>query len=266
MVVAGSQGRVAAIDFAAASRVACVTDPAENAQLTRVAPGQLISILGTDLAPAAPFTPPGGVAGSTASLGVFFNGGAAPVLYTSAQQINVQVPFELAGAGTVQMQVVSQNTAGSAPETRTLAVVDRQPALFLSRAALDSQIPGYSTCGGKVVVGEAAVAFNADETVNDCANPAEAGSAVTVLLGGFGVTTPSMATGTIVAGPPVPLAPSLDPGPFTGTQTMATESLPGTISGVAQVQLRGGALQQLLIDPALGGVPLRERVIVIWTR
>jgi len=268
-VGAGSNGTVASIDFSASSRLACLTDPADNAQLSSVAPGQLVALFGADLAPAAPYTPAGGVAQSSNALGVFFNGIPAPILYSSAQQINVQVPYEIAGASAVQMQMLSQQIASPVSATRTLGVVERQPAIFLSPAALESPFPGYSACGGATALGQAALALNADGTVNDCANPAVAGSAVTVFLGGFGPATPALGTGVIAQGPAAALAPSLTPGPFTGTTVIATTNLPGSITGVAQVQLQagGGAGENVLLNgPTLAGTPLRERVILIWTR
>ena len=255
VVVAGSNGTVAAIDFNAAPRVACVADPADNVQLTSVAPGQLLSIFGADIA-----------SPSSGTSGVLFNGLAAPVLYSSAQQINVQVPYEIAGASSVNMQVTSSKIVNPFTESRTLAVVDRQPAIFLSPAALLSPVPGYSVCGGALKQGAAALALNADGSINDCTNPAIEGSTVTVLLGGFGVTTPALLTGVAAPGAPQSVSPPLDPGPFTGTSVLATQTLPGASTGVAQVELRSGALSQLLIDPEFGGVPLRERVILIWTK
>jgi len=117
-----------------------------------------------------------------------------------------------------------------------------------------------------VEFGQAALALNADGTVNDCTNPAIAGSAVTIFLGGFGPAAPALATGAIANGTAVALSPSLDPGPFTGTTVIATKSLPGSITGVAQVQLQAGGQTALLNGPTLAGTPLRERVILIWTR
>ena len=261
-VVAGSNGTVAVVDFSASSRVSCLTDPADNAQLNSVAPGQLLALFGTDLAAA------GGVATSSNTFGIFFNGVPAPILYSSAQQINVQVPFEIAGATTVQMQVLSQQIPNPVSETHTLGVVARQPSIYLSQAALMDPFPGYSTCGGVALLGQTALALNADGTVNDCTNPAAVGSEVTVFLNGFGVMVPALATGAIAQSPSVSLAPSLNPGSFTGTTLIAMTSVPGSISGLAQVQLQDGASGGgvLLNGPSLAGTPLRERVILIWTR
>jgi uncharacterized protein (TIGR03437 family) len=265
-VTAGSHGTVASIDFSSSSRVACLTDPADNAQLRSVAPGQLISLFGANLAPAIPYIPAGGVVQSSNTFGVFFNGIPAPILYSSDQQINVQVPYEIAGASAVEMQILSKQIANAVSETRTLGVAERQPAIFLSPAALFSLFPGLSACGGTTAFGQAALALNADGTVNDCTNPAMAGSMVTVFLGGSGAVTPALGTGIIAPGPAVDLAPSLDPGPFTGTAVLSTMSLPGAITGVAQVRLRAGGNFALLEEPTLAGTPLRERVILIWTR
>ena len=267
-VVAGSSGSVASVDFTASHRVACVVDPADNAQLISVAPGQLLTLFGAELGPVAPNVPAGGAAPSSMdSLGVFFNGIPAPILYSSQQQINVQVPFEMAGSASVQMQVVSKKIPNPVSETHTLAVVERQPAIFLSPAALLSQQPGYSTCESQILFGQTAMAINADGTLNDCSNPAISGSVVTVLVNGFGASTPALATGIVPPGPPSALTPSFTPGPFTGTTTIATQSLPGGISGVVQVQLRdGGQGATLLNGASLGGVLLRDRVIGIWVR
>lgn len=266
-VTAGSNGTVASLDFSSSPRVACLTDPADNAQLRSVAPGQLVSLFGANLAPAAVFNPPGGVAKSTEAFGVFFNGVAAPILYSSAQQINVQVPYEIAGASTVEMKVISAQIGNPVPsETRTLAVVQRQPAIFLSPVALESQLPGWAVCGDKQLFGQAALALNADGTLNSCENPATAGSAVTVFLNGFGPATPPLATGVIAPGPATAVTPALDAGPLTGTITLATKSLPGAITGVTQVQVQSGGQTTLFNGPSLAAIPTRERVILIWIR
>jgi uncharacterized protein (TIGR03437 family) len=270
-LTAGTNGTVASIDFSSGSRLTCVVDPADYTQLGAVAPGQLVSLFGTDLAPATPFIPPGGVAASSATFGVFFNGIPAPILYSAAQQVNVQVPFEIAGQTTVQMQVIDQQIPLSVSETLTLGVVDRDPAVFLSPAASGSPFPGYTVCGGIVAIGTAAVALNADGTLNDCTNPAISGSAVTVFLNGLGLVTPALATGAITQAPPVTLTPGVDAldgnlAPIIST----TRSVPGSISGLAQVQLPlppgAGPLAPFLVTPTVLGKTLRERLILVWTR
>ena len=50
-ITGGTNGTVAAVDFLSSSRLAYVVDPADNVQLRTVAPGQLLSLFGADLAP-----------------------------------------------------------------------------------------------------------------------------------------------------------------------------------------------------------------------
>jgi len=270
-LAAGTNSALASIDFSSSSRLACVADPADNVQLRTVAPGQLLSLFGADLAPASPFLPPGGVAASSATFGVFFNGIPAPILYSSAQQINVQVPYEIAGQATVQLQVIDKQIPLPVSETRTLGVVARQPAVFLSPAASGSPFPGYAVCGAMVAIGEPAVALNADGTLNDCTNPAIAGSVVTIFVDGLGPVTPALATGTIAQAPPVTLTPAVGALDSNLAPVITTtSSLPGSISGVAQVQFQvppgSGPLAPFIVTPTVGGNTLRERLILIWTR
>jgi uncharacterized protein (TIGR03437 family) len=253
-LVAGPNGAVASVDFAANTRLSCLVDPADNAQLRAVAPGQLLTLFGDDLAPAAPFTPPG-AATSTSDLGVFFNGVPAPILYAAGQQINVQVPFEIAGQATVQMQVVDKQIPLALTETRTLPLVERQPAVFLSPDGIESPFPGYSVCHGAVSIGTAAVALNADGTRNACDNPAVEGSVVTIFAEGLGQPTPPAVVGALDSR----LAPL----------TTATQAIPGA-AGVVQVQLTvPQPLNPALpfqFTPLVAGKNMRARLVLIWTR
>jgi uncharacterized protein (TIGR03437 family) len=270
VLFAGSNGKLVSVDFSSRSRLSCVVDPADSVQLSTVAPGQLLSIFGTDLAPATPFRPPAGVAASSSTFGVFFNGIPAPILYSAAQQINVQVPYEIAGLTTVQMKVIDRQITLPVSETLTLGVVKRQPAVFLTPAASGSLFPGYTVCGGVMAIGVAAVALNADGTLNDCGNPATAGSTVTVFVNGLDPGTPPLATGAIAAAPAVPLAPGVvasDPLLSPGDST--TLSVPGSITGVAQLRLQlpqGLRPGPYSVAVLAEGTLLRERLILVWTR
>ena len=267
-VVAGTNGTVAGIDFSASSRLACIADVTDNAQISSVTPGQLISLFGTDLAPAIPYVPPGGVEPSSSSLSVTFNGTPAPILYTSAQQVNLQVPYELAGQSSVEMQVTGTLTTVPVSESLTLAVVQRQPSVFLTADALESPVTGFTPCGSQVQLLEAAVALNADGTLNDCTNPAVGGSIVTIFLNGLGPTTPAQITGAITAEPAVSLTPAAAiSGPSSQVTAIATTTVPGSISGLTQVQLQLPQTVNRTVTAAitLAGTPTRETAILIWT-
>jgi uncharacterized protein (TIGR03437 family) len=209
------------------------------------------------------------VAASTSNFGVFFNGIAAPILYSSANQINLQVPYEIAGQSTVEMQLMSRETPLADSETITLAVDAQQPSVFLTAAAVNSALPAYTVCGGSVVFGVAAAALNADGTVNDCTNPARPGSTVTVFVNGMGQVTPALTTGAIAMPPAVQLSPGVtavdDDGP---NLAVATLTVPSAVEGIAQVQLQvpnvSPPLGAVTLVPALSGTVMRERVILIW--
>jgi uncharacterized protein (TIGR03437 family) len=270
-VTAGTNGAVASVDFLSAGRLACVADPADNVQLRTLAPGQLVSLFGEDLAPAASFVPPHGVSSSTSDFGVFFNGIPAPILYSSGQQINVQVPFEISGQTSVQMQIVNKQLPLPLSETHTFAVAERQPAIFLSTTALASPFPGYTQCGGTVSIGPAALAINPDGTVNDCAHPAIAGTSVTLFMNGAGQFTPALRTGIVAAPPPVTLTPGMVIlGPNLSPLKTTTQTLPGSLEGVEQIQLLAPAspasTTPFAFTPTLQGVDLRERLALIWVR
>jgi uncharacterized protein (TIGR03437 family) len=270
-VTAGNSGTVASVDFLSSSRLVCVEDPADHVQLRALAPGQLVSLFGTDLAPALPFIPASGVSASTDNFGVSFNGIPAPILYSSGQQINAQVPFELAGQTSAQMQIVDTRIPLHLAETRTFAVADRQPAIFLSMPGLTSLFPGWTQCGDTLSIGPAAIALNADGTLNDCTNPAVAGSTVTLFVNGLGQLTPNLTTGTAAAIPAVTLTPGvvfLDPN--LGSLTTTTKTIPGTLNGVEQVQFQvppaPASTTAYPATPTQLGVNLRERLALIWIR
>jgi hypothetical protein len=98
-IVAGEQ--VFTVSLSSLGRVAAICDTADDAKIVQVAPGQLITLYGTNLAPtgsapASPLFPT-----SFNGVAVTFNGTAAPLFYTSGTQINLQVPYEIAGQGQV---------------------------------------------------------------------------------------------------------------------------------------------------------------------
>ena len=113
-----------------------------------VVPGSLATIMGSNLA------------GTNVS--VTFDGLVAPLLYTGAQQINLQVPPGLGAKATAQL-VVTVDGVASAPQTVTLAAV--APGIFN---------PGI---------------LNQDNSVNGPNNPAPAGSIVQIYATGLGTGT-----------------------------------------------------------------------------
>jgi uncharacterized protein (TIGR03437 family) len=176
-------------------------------------------------------------------------------LYRSSEQINVQVPYEIAGQNSVEMEVV--NSTVGLMEREKIAVLPRQPSVFLAQDTMLSAVPGFY-CGDGVSGNAHALALNADGTLNTCTNGARPGSEVTIFLNGLGQTQPAQKTGAINPAPPVKLTPSV-----TGSGVLSTTTSPGSISGVVQVQLRATTSGFLEVAPMVAGVPAREP-IVIW--
>jgi uncharacterized protein (TIGR03437 family) len=185
------------VSFPPNGRVYAIADPADNARVVNVAPGQLLTLYGTNLAPSSPAAPSNGFPTSFNGVTVTFNGVPAPILYTSGIQINLQVPYEIAGQTQAAMQVSSQLAATPVSESYILGVSAIQPSVFLSAANFGGPIFGELACNGIMYPGVQALALNADGSVNSCTNPAAQGSAVSIFVNGLGVTSPSLSTGAI---------------------------------------------------------------------
>jgi uncharacterized protein (TIGR03437 family) len=137
------------------------------------APGSLITLFGenfsTGTASAAGYPLPETLAG----VRVILNGAPAPLLYVSPTQINAVVAADVwLGRG----GVIIQNGLGQNQQI-PITIAETAPELFI-----------WNT--GDVI------AFNADGTMNDAANPAAAGSVITVYLTGVGPVDPPVPTGS----------------------------------------------------------------------
>jgi uncharacterized protein (TIGR03437 family) len=147
-----------------------------------VAPGEIVAIKGIGLGPAAgvsftvdPVT--GKVDTTLAGTQVLFGAFAAPILYTSAGQVNAVVPYEIAGQSQVSVQVQYQGVSVGS----TLPVSSAAPGIFT-----------FNSTG----TGPAA-ALNQNGTLNGASNPAVDGSYVTLYCTGGGQTNPAGVTGSI---------------------------------------------------------------------
>jgi uncharacterized protein (TIGR03437 family) len=152
-----------------------------------VAPGEIVSLFGTAIGPASPaflaLTNPRLVANSLAGVHVLFDGVPAPVLYASAGQVNVVVPYAVAGESSTEVQV---EYLGSVSPPASLPIAATAPAIF----TLDAS-----------GTGPGAILNAADESVNSAANPAARGDWVSIFATGAGVTTPAGVDGLLPTGP-----------------------------------------------------------------
>ncbi len=184
-----------------------------------VAPGEFVTLFGAALGPAALTTPPAGTFPTT--LGgtmVTFGGIPAPILYVSATQTSVQVPYGIA----IGQTVVNVQRNGVSSTLLTVNSVPAFPGFFTSNSSGKGQI----------------AALNQDLSLNSPSNPAARGSVIILYGTGEGVTSPTSIEGTIT--------PTIAPFPQTQLPVSVTfqgvpavlqyiGETPGAVSGLLQV-------------------------------
>ncbi len=195
-----------------------------------VAPGEMVTLFGTHLGPNSltSFTPPAlgaGIATSLAGTMVFFDRTPAPILFTSARQIAVMAPYDIAGKATVDVVVDFSGTT-SPPFTRTVA--PSSPGLFSAAGNGTGQL----------------AAFNFDEstgalTVNSETGTASKGGVVVLYATGEGVPTPPSSDGRIVTASSSTNNPaiSLQIG-GTNATILYAGSVVGLVAGIIQINAR----------------------------
>ena len=130
-----------------------------------IAPGELLAIQGANLE--------GG--------SVTVNGFAAPIINAGAEEIRLQVPYEIAGSSQAAIVV---STAMASSEPVMLPVAEVKPGLSMA-------------------------VFNEDGSQNAPDKPALAGSVLTLLVTGHGATLPPIATGMLAALDATPPEPAV---------------------------------------------------------
>jgi trimeric autotransporter adhesin len=155
-------------------------------QETQLAPGMLLTLYGVNLGPADPVIAPAINNRLSTRLGdveVTVNGIAAPLLYVSNSQINLQVPNR---TGTSGRAVIEVRHRGQLRATQT--------------GTLSEAVPGFFPLG----------AVHADGSINSDLNPAPRGEALVLYATGIGRLTPEPVDGqlTIDAPFPTPVLPA----------------------------------------------------------
>lgn len=161
--------------------ISAVVDAASQSA-NPISPGKIVVIHGTSLGPSELTQSPPSNGQKDTELGgtvVAFNGIAAPILYTSATQVAVVVPYAVNGT-TARVTATYQ---GEVSDSFHVPVAASAPSLFTSNQA------GW---------GQAA-AINADGTANTAANPVKIGNFISLYATGEGLTGPAM--------PPLPILP-----------------------------------------------------------
>lgn len=206
-----------------------------NASPPVIAPGEIISIFGSGMGPAAVVLaePSGGVfptsLGTPATVVEFETAPgtwtAAPIIFAQANQVNAVAPFALA-AGNQRLRV-RYNGIDSTPFAFT--GVASEPGIFTT----DSSGRGQA----------AALNFNATTgaySINSAANPAPKGSTVVLYATGGGATTPLPAQDGLVL--PLAPAPTINGAVSAtvagdGATVLSATGVPGSLAGLMQVNM-----------------------------
>lgn len=152
-----------------------------------IAPGAIVSIFGSHLAPNFGALPYDDTASYPTTLGdgtrsgnttITFGGIAAPLLYVSQTQINAIVPYELAGQKTADVVLTRYGLSAAF----TIPLHGTSPGIFTA------------TQNG---TGQGAILNAADSTFNSAANPAQKGSAITMFATGAGAWNPPVPDGAL---------------------------------------------------------------------
>jgi uncharacterized protein (TIGR03437 family) len=225
---------IALVDRSQASPVACITNSSELNPTRTVAPGQLLTVFGSGLGSSAWAAAPVNGKYPTVSpdqVSATVNGIPAPLLYTSPDQINLQVPFEVAGSSTATL-IINTSTLGTVSQNlrvvwpnRTLFEVPVEPGECLT-----------SWAGEKHTL-----AINADGTRNSCNNPAKPGSVVRIFVNGLGLLDGPQVTGGLIPPGATTVAEfMLDTTPVNGWSVAQTTPLVGSLTGMYAVDINVG--------------------------
>jgi uncharacterized protein (TIGR03437 family) len=201
-------------------------------------PGELVTMFGSNIGPAIPATMSvvqGYVTTSLGSVTVTIDGENAPILYVSASQVTVQVPYEATvGAGTVIV-----TNGANPPASTTINITPVAPGIFTADGSGEGEAAAINTGATSGLV-----------TLNSTTNPAHIGDTVSLYLTGEGNYNPSLLTGAVNTntGFVVPVSytplPQLSPLPTVtigGVDASAGVSyagvVPGSILGVLQINV-----------------------------
>jgi uncharacterized protein (TIGR03437 family) len=190
---------------------------AASGAASTVAPGEIVTLRGYGIGPAAAVAVASGQA-PVDQLGgtqVTFGGVAAPVFSAQSQQVTVQVPWEIAGQTSTEV-VVTYNGGppAGASASAPVVVATAAPGIF-------------------------AVA-NSDGTLNSPSNPAKAGGFITIYGTGGGVTNLPGVTGgfwSITASLPTLMLPVSVTIGGTNAMVLYTGSAPTLESGYFQINV-----------------------------
>ena len=194
-----------------------------------VAPGEIVTILGSGLGPAElatqELTGITALATTLAGARILFNGAPAPLVYVSEKQSSAIVPYGVAADSSVNVEVEYR---GVRSNIVAMPVVEARPGIFTRDGS------------GR---GQAAIR-NQDGSLNSPENPAARGSVIVFYATGEGLLEPAWVDGQIIgASPPKPKLPisvliwderSLDDNAVQA-EVLSARAVAGSIPGLLEV-------------------------------
>jgi len=194
-----------------------------------VSPGENVTIFGTGIGPATLTSnaPVNGSFGTTlGSTRVLFDGVAAPIIYASATQTSVMVPYGVNGRTSTSIVV-------------EFAGVQSNPIAF----SVSGSAPGIYTLNSQGT-GPGAIINQDGVTVNGPNTPEKRGNVIAIYMTGEGQTSPAGVDGAVIPpvtsalkSPVLPVTATIGGVAVTGSAVAYAGSAPGLISGVMQVNL-----------------------------
>jgi uncharacterized protein (TIGR03437 family) len=172
------------------------------------------------------------VANTLGGVQVFFDGIPGTPTYVSATQVNVIVPYEIAGRTTTNVTLSYQGgTSAAIPES----VANQAPGIYTFSATGAGQAAVLNQNGtfngpaaGLVINGQ-----------NVSTTPATQGSTIAIYMTGGGQTSPSSATGTVTPSSPLYKIPGNVSATVNGVPATVAfaGAAPDLVTGVIQVNL-----------------------------
>ncbi len=213
-----------AVTLAPTPTIAAVTNAASGFA-GAISPGEEVAIYGTNFGP--PTVTSATITNNSypttlANTQVLFDGVAAPIIAVTNGQVNVMVPYGLAGRASTAVQVSYLGVSSLGLAYNVTATV-----------------PGIYTVN-QAGTGQGAI-LNQDLSLNNSTKPAAKGSVVAIYMTGEGVTTPSSVTGQLAPGDGSGLNhPALTVTATVGGLPATVQyygSAPGLVYGVMQVNV-----------------------------
>ena len=205
----------------------------------KVSPGEILVVYGTDFGPAslAGLTVAGGlVTGMAGETRIYFDGVAAPMIYSITGQLSCIVPYAVSGKVSTQVQVEYRGVKGNFV---TVPVVAAVPGLFTVDQSGRNQV----------------AALNEDYSINSGGRAAARGSIVMLFATGEGQTAPGGTDGKPASGVyPKPVLPvTVEIGGKTA-EVLYFGAAPDLVAGVMQINVRVPA------DSTVGNAPIVIKV------